>query len=119
MDRRGIDVQAISVNGYWWYEVKDRALADKIVRAHDEGIAAWCKAHSDRFVGLTSPSLQFPDLAAAQLDYAVKTLGFRGASLGGHVNGESLADPKFDPFWAKAKNFRCPSLSIPAAPTTC
>ena len=53
MDRRGIDVQAISVNGYWWYAVKDRALADKIVRAHDTGIAAWCKAHSDRFVGLT------------------------------------------------------------------
>ena len=66
--------------------VKDRALADKIVRADDTGIAAWCKAHSDRFVGLTSPSMQFPDLAAAQLDYAVKTLGFRGASLGGHIN---------------------------------
>ena len=55
MDRRGIDVQVISVNGYWWYGVKDRALADKIVRAADTGIAAWCKAHSDRFVGLTSP----------------------------------------------------------------
>jgi len=113
MDRRGIDVQAISVNGYWWYEVKDRALADRIVRAHDEGIAAWCKAHSDRFVGLSSPSLQFPDLAAAQLDYAVKTLGFRGASLGGHVNGESLADPKFDPFWAKANELQVPVFEHP------
>jgi aminocarboxymuconate-semialdehyde decarboxylase len=119
MDRRGIDVQALSVNGYWWYEVKDRDLADNIVRASDEGLAKWCKAHSDRFVGMTSPSLQFPDLAAAQLDYAVKTLGFKGASLGGHVNNESLADPKFDPFWAKANELQVPVFEHPAAPTTC
>ena len=105
--------KAISINGYWWYGVKDRALADKIVRAHDTGIAAWCKAHSDRFVGLSSPSMQFPDLAAAQLDYAVRTLGFRGASLGGHVNGESLADPKFDPFWAKANELQVPVFEHP------
>src|SRR5499433_1725148 len=26
MDRRGIDVQALSINGYWWYAVKDRGL---------------------------------------------------------------------------------------------
>ena len=58
--------------------------------------------HKDRFVALTSVSLQFPDLAAEQLDYGVKQLGLRGATIGGHVNGESLSDPKFDPFWAKA-----------------
>src|SRR5712691_9961380 len=37
MDKRGIDVQVLSINGYWWYAVKDRALADKIVRAADGG----------------------------------------------------------------------------------
>src|SRR6516165_2989317 len=26
MDSRGIDVQALSINGYWWYAVKDRGL---------------------------------------------------------------------------------------------
>src|SRR5678816_2799207 len=50
---------------------------------------------------LSSVSLQFPDLAAEQLDYGVKQLGLRGATIGGHVNGQSLSDPKFDPFWAK------------------
>src|SRR5215813_6350917 len=29
LDKRGIDLQALSINGYWWYAVKDRALADK------------------------------------------------------------------------------------------
>ena len=33
---------------------------------------------------------------------ASKRLGLRGASIGGHVNGEDLSLPKYDPFWAKA-----------------
>jgi len=102
MDERGIDVQALSINGFWWYAA-DRELARQIVKVHDEGLAAWCAAHSGRFVALTSPALQHPDLAAEQLDQAVKKLGFRGASIGGHVEGESLSSPKFDPFWAKAQ----------------
>jgi aminocarboxymuconate-semialdehyde decarboxylase len=113
MDKRGIDIQVLSINGYWWYAVKDRDLANKIVRTADQGLAAWCKAHSDRFVALSSPSLQFPDLAAAQLEYAVKQLGHRGASLGGHVNGESLSDPKYDPFWAKAQELNVPVFEHP------
>lgn len=113
MDRRGIDVQALSINGYWWYAVKDRGLADRIVRAADDGLAAWCKEHRDRFVALTSPSMQFPDLAAAQVEHAVKDLGHRGASIGGHVEGESLSLPKFDPFWAKVQELGVPVFMHP------
>jgi aminocarboxymuconate-semialdehyde decarboxylase len=47
-------------------------------------------------------ALQHPDLAADQLDYAVKRLGLRGAAIGGSVEGQELSDRKFDPFWAKA-----------------
>jgi aminocarboxymuconate-semialdehyde decarboxylase len=102
MDKRGIDVQALSVNVYWWYQA-DRDLAAKIVQTQDQALAKWCAAHSDRFVALTSPALQFPDLAAEQLEHAVKQLGMRGAAIGGHVNGEPLSLPKYDPFWAKAQ----------------
>src|SRR5687768_5878147 len=66
LDQRGIDVQVLSINGFsmgfWWYAA-DRALASRIVRAQDEYLAAFCKSHPDRFVGLSSPSLQHPDLA--------------------------------------------------------
>jgi aminocarboxymuconate-semialdehyde decarboxylase len=102
MDQHGIDVQALSINGYWWYAA-DRDLARRIVQVHDQGIAKWVAAHPDRFVAMTSPALQHPDLAAEQLEYAVKQLGFRGASIGGHVQGEDVSLPKFDPFWAKAE----------------
>ena len=47
--------------------------------------------------------MQHPELAAGQLEYAVKKLGLRGALIGGSVNGEELSDSKFHPFWAKAE----------------
>ena len=102
MDRQGVDCQALSINGFWWYAVQDPALADRIVRAQNEELAAWCGAHRDRFVAFASTSLQHPELAARQLEDAVNRLGLRGAAIGGHVQGEDLSRPRFDPFWAAA-----------------
>lgn len=102
MDKRGIDVQVVEVNTFWWYEA-DRGLATKIVQTQDEGLAKWCDSHPDRFVAFTSPALQFPDLAVEQLDHAVKQLHMRGVAVGGHVQGEPLSLPKYDPFWAKVQ----------------
>jgi aminocarboxymuconate-semialdehyde decarboxylase len=101
MDEQGVDIQALTINGYWWYAA-DRDLARQIVRAQNEGLAKWVAAHPDRFVALASVALQYPDLAAEQLEDGVKRLGLRGASIGGHVEGEDLSLPKYDPFWAKA-----------------
>jgi len=112
MDERGIDVQALSVNTYWWYTA-DREAATQVVAIHDDGIAAWCKQNSKRFVGLSSPALQFPDLAAEQLEHAVKNLGIRGASIGGHVANEPPTSPKYDPFWAKAEELGVPVFMHP------
>ena len=43
----------------------------------------------------------------------MKRLGLRGASIGGHVNGEDLSLPKFDPFWAKAAELGVPVFMHP------
>lgn len=93
MDKQGVDVQALTINGFWWYEVMDRELAGRIVRAQNEGLAKWVSAHPDRFVAMASVALQHPDLAAQQLEDGVKRLGLRGASIGGHVNGDDLSLP--------------------------
>jgi aminocarboxymuconate-semialdehyde decarboxylase len=112
MDEAGIDMQALSINGYWWYAA-DRDLATRIVRAQNEGLAEIVRSKPDRFVALASVALQFPDLAAQQLDEAVKRLGLRGASIGGHVNGEDPSLPKYDPFWAKAAELGVPVFMHP------
>jgi aminocarboxymuconate-semialdehyde decarboxylase len=111
MDKAGIDMQALSINGYWWYAA-DRDLAARIVQAQNEGLAKIVSTYPDRFVALASVALQHPDLAAQQLETAVKTMNMRGASIGGH-NGEDLSLPKYDPFWAKAAELGVPCFIHP------
>jgi aminocarboxymuconate-semialdehyde decarboxylase len=101
MDAQGIDVQVINVNA-WGYSA-DRALARDLIAVQNEKISQYCAAHRDRFVGMAALALQHPDLAADQLDHAVRKLGMRGAAIGGSVEGQELSDRKFDPFWAKAE----------------
>ena len=62
---------------------------------------------------MTSPALQFPELAAEQLEYAVTELGHRGASIGGHVHNEPPTSTAFDPFWAKAEELDVPVFMHP------
>jgi aminocarboxymuconate-semialdehyde decarboxylase len=100
MDEQGIDVQALSINPYWY--ATDRDLARRIVKIQNEKLAELC-AKSDRFVAFATVALQHPDLAAEQLEEGVRKLGLRGASLGASVNGEELSAARFHPFWAKAE----------------
>src|SRR5262245_46170742 len=102
MDQQGIDVQVLSHQGAWWYEA-DRDLGRQIIRVQNKRLAAWCKAHPDRFVGLASVALQYPEMAAEQLEEAVKKLGLRGVGISVHAGGEVPSTPKYDPFWTKVQ----------------
>ena len=112
MDKTGVDVQALTINGFWWYEA-ERDLASRIVQAQNEGLAMWVSTNPDRFVALAWVARHHPYLAAMQLEDGVKRLGLRGASIGGHVNGEDLSLPKYDPFWAKAAELGVPVVMHP------
>jgi len=101
MDEQGIDVEALSINAYWYAASRD--VARQLIRVQNEKLAEACAANPDRFVAFASVALQHPDLAAERLEEGVKKYGLRGAGVGGSVNGEELADPKFHPFWAKAE----------------
>jgi aminocarboxymuconate-semialdehyde decarboxylase len=101
MDAEGIDIAALSVNPFWYKA--DRDLAERLIKLQNEKLAELCAAHPDRFVAFATTAMQFPDLAAQQLEYGVKKLGLRGMSVGGNVNGVELADPTFHPIWAKAE----------------
>ncbi len=101
MDAQGIDVEALSINPYW-YSV-ERDLGQQIIAVQNEKLAELCAAQPERFVAFATVALQYPDLAAQQLEDGIKRLGLRGVSVGGSVNGKELSDPKFHPFWAKAE----------------
>lgn len=104
MDQDGIDVQVLSINAFWYGA--DRDLARRIYDVQARGLAQMCKFASGRFLGYAPVTLQFPDLAAEQLEHGMKELGFVGAGIAGTVAGEELASPKFDPFWKKAEDLQ-------------
>jgi aminocarboxymuconate-semialdehyde decarboxylase len=111
MDEQGIDVQALSINPFWYGA--DRDVARKLIALQNEKLAEFCAAHSDRFAAFATVALQHPDLAAMQLEDGIKRLRLRGVSIGASVAGEELALPKFDPFWAKAEELGVPIFMHP------
>jgi aminocarboxymuconate-semialdehyde decarboxylase len=102
MDEQGIDVEVVTINTYW--HGADRELSTRFIPVQNEALARVCAAQPDRLVPMASVALQHPELAADQLQHAVETFKMRGAGIFPTVNGEELALPKFDSFWARAES---------------
>ncbi|HEX3764306.1 MAG TPA: amidohydrolase family protein [Kofleriaceae bacterium] len=111
MDAQGIDVEALSINAFWYGN--DREVAARICQLQNEKLAEVCGKHPDRFVAYATVALQYPELAAEQLEHGVKKLGLRGAAIGGSCAGKELSDPAFHPFWAKAEALGVPIFIHP------
>jgi aminocarboxymuconate-semialdehyde decarboxylase len=101
MDQQGIDMEAISINPFWYRMDRDRAA--QVVRINNDKLAELCATYPDRFVAFASVALQFPELAVEQLTDAVKRLGLRGAAIGATCGDDEFSHPRFHPFWAKCE----------------
>jgi hypothetical protein len=75
MDAQGIDVEALSINPFWYKADRDRAK--QIISIQNEGLAKICAAEPERFVAFASVALQYPDLAVEQLVEGVKKYALR------------------------------------------
>src|SRR5665213_3336 len=67
MDAQGIDVEALSINPYWYRAERDAAA--QLIKLQNETLVEFCTANPERFVGFATASLQHPDLAAEQVEY--------------------------------------------------
>jgi aminocarboxymuconate-semialdehyde decarboxylase len=84
----------------YWLPLED---AKVMVRYLNDQIAAMIERAPDRFVGLGAVPLQDLDSSLRELEYAVKKLKFAGIEIASHVNGTSIGDPRFEPFFAEAE----------------
>ena len=101
MDAQAIDMEVLSINPFWYGT--DRDTASRIVEVQNQKLAELCAVHPDRFAAYASLTLQYPDLAVAQLDTAMKSQGLRGAAIGASVLDVDFSDARFHPVWAKAE----------------
>jgi len=104
MDEMQVTRQAISpmpeLLSYWL----PLADAKAMVRYLNEQIAAMIEEAPKRFIGLGAVPLQDIDASLSELDFVVKDLKFSGVEIASHVNGISIGDPRFEPFFAAAES---------------
>lgn len=102
MDACSIARQAISpmpeLLSYWL----PLADAKVLVRWLNDTIAGMIVAQPQRFIGLGAVPLQDTDAAIVELEYVMTSLKFAGVEIASHVNGVSIGDARFEPFFAAA-----------------
>src|SRR5215467_10290606 len=115
MDEAGIDVQVIS-HGAPSTQRLDPETAVRIARNANDHLAQAIATHPDRFAGFAALPTPDPQAAAAELERAVTTLGFKGAMVHGLTNGVFFDDRRFWPIFARAQALDVPLYMHPAMP---
>ena len=103
LDQEGIAVQVISplpeLLSYWLAPDAAEAITDFM----NQFVADMVDAVPERFAGMGSVALQDPARAVRQLENIKSSLRLQGVHIGSHVNGVSIADPRFFPFYEAAE----------------
>jgi aminocarboxymuconate-semialdehyde decarboxylase len=102
MDAAEVDVQVLSATPQSYLYDHEASLALACATIQNDQIAKLVAAHPDRFLGIATLPMQAPELAAAELRRAVRTLKLRGAMIGSNVMGRNLDHPDLEPLWAAA-----------------
>lgn len=102
LDAMGVQTQVVGpmpMHHYW----ADLPLAAKLARVTNDAVAVHCAQAPERLVGLGTVPLQHPELAIAEMTYAVGVLGLAGISVSTTVDGRELAHPAHEPIWSAAE----------------
>jgi uncharacterized protein len=113
MDASGIDMQVLSL-AVCGVEELEPAVATAIAHDTNEELAAAVRARPTRFAGFATLALQEPQKAAAELEYCVKKLDFKGALINGTTKGLFLDHPSFTPLLDAAQSLDVPIYVHPA-----
>jgi aminocarboxymuconate-semialdehyde decarboxylase len=88
-----------------------------LARLANDGLAALCRAHPDRFPSfIASPPMNNPDAAVAEIERAVQELGACGVQIHSNVAGKALDAPEFLPVFARIAELGRPVFLHPARP---
>lgn len=84
----------------YWLPLED---GRNLTRYLNEQIAAMVALAPQCFIGLGAVPLQDVDSAIDELEFSIKKLCFSGVEIASHVNGISIGDARFEPFFAAAE----------------
>jgi predicted TIM-barrel fold metal-dependent hydrolase len=107
MDAAGIDVQVLSF-GSPGPQAFGKDVAMPMARDANDILHETVKAHPGRFEGFAALPTADPTAAADELERCVKKLGFRGAMIHGHQQGEFLDERKYWVIFERAEALGVP-----------
>ncbi|MGH8987195.1 MAG: amidohydrolase family protein [Acidimicrobiales bacterium] len=116
MDATGIDRQVISLTSPGTQVFADPATATSVATLANDRLADACRAHPERFSGLTAIAPQDPGAAAEEIRRGHDQLGFCGVILNSHTNGEYFSDQRFWPILEAAEALDAPIYLHPNTP---
>jgi aminocarboxymuconate-semialdehyde decarboxylase len=103
MKSTSVDMQALSPAPTHYYYFLDPELGREVCRMTNDDIAAMAASDTKRFVALGTVPLQDTRLAIEEMRRCVRELGMRGIEINSDVNGQELASPGLEPFFAAAE----------------
>lgn len=102
MDRKGLDVSAISPAPPMFYYWADADLALKVAGLVNDGVADMVAGRPERLRGMATVPMQHPDAAVAELERVVREHGFKAVEIGTSIEGAQLAEERFRPLLRRA-----------------
>ncbi len=115
MDAHGVDMQVLSF-GSPGPQAFAAEVAIPMARDANERLFESTKKHPRRFAGFAALPTADPRAAADELERCVKRLGFKGAMIHGHQQGEFLDAKKYWVMWERAEALGVPIYLHPALP---
>jgi 2,3-dihydroxybenzoate decarboxylase len=116
MDRDSIERAVLSIAGPGVQIERDTAIAVRRARESNDFLAREIAKRPGRYSGFAHLPMQDARAAAGELERAVRELGFVGAMINGHTNGQYLDHPSLYPFWERAEALRAVIYLHPADP---
>jgi 2,3-dihydroxybenzoate decarboxylase len=116
MDKAGVGRAILSLAGPGVQAETDTAVAVRKAREANDYLAAAVARHPTRYAGFAHLAMQDATAAADELTRCVEQLGFCGAMINGHTNGQYLDHPSLFPFWERAEALDVPVYIHPADP---
>ncbi|WP_052427524.1 amidohydrolase family protein [Neobacillus niacini] len=84
----------------YWFKAEDTLDFSRYI---NNQLSEFIESNPDRFLGLGMLPLQDPEMAAKEIKNLKNEFGLKGVEVGTNINGRSIGDPYFTPFFAEAE----------------
>jgi 2,3-dihydroxybenzoate decarboxylase len=116
MDLAGIERAVLSIAGPGVQAERDPATAVRNARDANDFLAREIQKKPNRYSGFAHLPMQDAAAAADELTRCMRDLGFCGAMVNGHTNGQYLDHPSLHPLWERAEALGAPIYIHPTDP---